>query len=101
MRAFQVVGFGAPLAFRALAVPLPEAREVVVDVASCGLCHLDAHFRQGHISLSGDQNLPVAMLGIQTPVTPGKSTGTAPMSASRSSIAFVARCCITWDGPTS
>src|SRR3984893_8052143 len=71
MRAFQVVGFGAPLASRALAVPLPEAREVVVDVGSCGLCHSDAHFRQGHISLGGDQNLPVAMLGIQTPVTPG------------------------------
>src|SRR6266404_3854162 len=74
MRAFQVVEYGAPLASRAFPDPLPGAREVVVDVASCGLCHSDTHFQQGHLSLGGDQNLPVAMLGIHTPVTLGHET---------------------------
>jgi D-arabinose 1-dehydrogenase-like Zn-dependent alcohol dehydrogenase len=71
MRAFQVIEFGAPLSARVLADPLPGAREVVVDVASCGLCHTDVNLQQGHLSLGGDQKMPVAMLGIQAPVTLG------------------------------
>ena len=99
MRAFQVVEFGAPLASRVLPDPLPGAREVVVDVASCGLCHSDAHFQQGHISLGGDQNLPVAMLGIQTPTTLGheiyghiaafgEESGLAPWNVGRPVIVY-------------
>jgi propanol-preferring alcohol dehydrogenase len=71
MRAFQVVEFGAPLVSRVVPDPQPGARDVMVDVVSCGLCHSDAHFQQGHISLGGDQKLPVTMLGIQTPATLG------------------------------
>jgi alcohol dehydrogenase, propanol-preferring len=71
MRAFQVVEFGAPLEPRVLADPESGARGVVVDVASCGLCHTDAHLQRGHLSLGGDQKLPVGMLGIQLPATLG------------------------------
>lgn len=72
MRAFQVVEFGAPLeAARAPGPATPGPRDVVIDVASCGLCRSDAHFQQGHVSLGGEQKLPVGMLGIQTPATLG------------------------------
>jgi propanol-preferring alcohol dehydrogenase len=71
LRAFQVTEFGAPLESRVLPDPQPGAQGVVVDVASCGLCHTDAHLQQGHLSLGGDQKMLVAMLGTQAPVTLG------------------------------
>jgi alcohol dehydrogenase, propanol-preferring len=71
MRAFQVVEFDTPLVARVLPDPQPDARGVVVDVASCGLCHTDAHLQQGHLSLGGDQKMPVAMLGMRAPATLG------------------------------
>ena len=57
MRAYQVVEFGSPLVSRDLPDPTPDARAVVVDVLSCGLCHTDVHLQQGHIGLGGDQGL--------------------------------------------
>lgn len=77
MRAFQVVEFGTPLVFRGLAVegagrggrrrelwPLPS----------------DAHFQQAHVSLGGDQKLPVGMLGIQTLVSAERGvSGSCPL----------------------
>ena len=71
MKAYQVVEFGTPLVLRELPDPTPEARAVVVDVMSCGLCHTDVHLQQGHIGLGGDQKLPVSMLGIHAPATLG------------------------------
>jgi len=71
MKAYQVVDFGAPLVSRQLPDPTPDARAVVVEVMSCGLCHSDVHLQQGHIGLGGDQKLPVTMLGINTPATLG------------------------------
>ena len=71
MKAYQVVEFGTPLVLRELAEPTPEARAVVVDVTSCGLCHTDVHLQQGHIGLGGEQKLPVSALGINAPATLG------------------------------
>ena len=71
MKAYQVVEFGAPLVSRDLPDPTPDARAVVVEVMSCGLCHSDVHLQQGHLGLGGDQKLPVTMLGINTPATLG------------------------------
>jgi alcohol dehydrogenase, propanol-preferring len=71
MKAYQVVEFGSPLALQKLPDPTPDARAVVVDVMSCGLCHTDVHLQQGHIGLGGDQKLPVSMLGVNVPATLG------------------------------
>jgi D-arabinose 1-dehydrogenase-like Zn-dependent alcohol dehydrogenase len=71
MNAYQVVQFGAPLVVRRLPDPTPDARAVVVDVMSCGLCHTDVHLQQGHIGLGGDQKLPVSILGVNAPATLG------------------------------
>jgi len=71
MKAYQVVEFGAPLVSRDLPDPTPEARAVVVDVTSCGLCHTDVHLQLGHIGLGGEQKLPVSALGIHAPATLG------------------------------
>jgi D-arabinose 1-dehydrogenase-like Zn-dependent alcohol dehydrogenase len=70
MRAFQIVEFGAPLEPRVLPDPRPAPRDVVIDVASCGLSIRTAVSTR-HVSLGGEQKLPVGMLGIQTPATFG------------------------------
>jgi alcohol dehydrogenase, propanol-preferring len=71
MKAYQVVEYGTPIVPRQVADPVPSGKEVVVDVAACGLCHSDAHFQQGHLSLGGDQRLPLAALGVTLPATFG------------------------------
>jgi D-arabinose 1-dehydrogenase-like Zn-dependent alcohol dehydrogenase len=71
MKAYQVIEFGAPIEPRILEDPVPTGREVVVNVSSCGLCHSDAHFHKGHLSLGGDAKLPASMLGIELPATFG------------------------------
>ena len=71
MRAFQVREFAAPIVARDLPDPHPQAGAVIVAVASCGLCHTDAHLHQGHISLGGDQKLPLSAMGVATPATLG------------------------------
>jgi Alcohol dehydrogenase GroES-like domain len=71
MRAFQDVEFAAPIVCRDLPDPRPQAGEVIVEVASCGLCHTDVHLHQGHIGPGGDQKLPVTALGFATPAMLG------------------------------
>lgn len=71
MRAYQVVEFNTPIVPNDVPDPQPVDREVVVAVATCGLCHSDAHFHEGHVSLGGDQKLPVEMLGISLPAVLG------------------------------
>jgi S-(hydroxymethyl)mycothiol dehydrogenase len=41
---------GAPVETVDVVVPEPLAGEVVVDVAACGVCHTDLHYREGGIS---------------------------------------------------
>ncbi|HEY9466839.1 MAG TPA: alcohol dehydrogenase catalytic domain-containing protein [Vicinamibacterales bacterium] len=71
MRAFQVVEFASPIVPRDIPDPQPRASDVLVEVASCGLCHTDVHLQQGYISLGGDRKLPVSMTGLHTPATLG------------------------------
>jgi len=58
MKAVQLVQIGAPLADAE--VPLPEIgpSEVLVQVAACGICHSDAHYRAG---ISTIDPLPVTL----------------------------------------
>ncbi|MBT9470213.1 MAG: zinc-binding dehydrogenase [Pseudomonadota bacterium] len=71
MKAYQVVEFGAPILANEVADPSPSASQVVVKVASCGLCHSDLHFHEGHLSLGGGQKLPLPAIGAPTPLTMG------------------------------
>ncbi|WP_337059845.1 S-(hydroxymethyl)mycothiol dehydrogenase [Kineococcus sp. G2] len=41
---------GAPVETADVVVPEPIAGEVVVDVAACGVCHTDLHYREGGIT---------------------------------------------------
>ncbi|NAZ75250.1 S-(hydroxymethyl)mycothiol dehydrogenase [Kineococcus sp. T13] len=41
---------GAPVETVDVVVPEPIAGEVVVDVAACGVCHTDLHYREGGIN---------------------------------------------------
>ena len=47
MRAAVVTEFGAPLELRETPVPEPAFDEVLIDVASCGVCHTDLHAARG------------------------------------------------------
>jgi propanol-preferring alcohol dehydrogenase len=71
MKAYQVVEFGAPIVPNTLAEPKPSGEQVVVTVVSCGLCHSDVHFHEGHISLGGDAKLELRQIGANLPLTLG------------------------------
>ncbi|SNT08603.1 S-(hydroxymethyl)mycothiol dehydrogenase, partial [Geodermatophilus pulveris] len=43
-------GKGAPVTVETITVPDPGPGEAVVDVAACGVCHTDLHYREGGIS---------------------------------------------------
>jgi propanol-preferring alcohol dehydrogenase len=47
MRAAVVTEFGAPLELREAPVPEPAFNEVLIDIASCGVCHTDLHAARG------------------------------------------------------
>ncbi|NVN42208.1 alcohol dehydrogenase catalytic domain-containing protein, partial [Ameyamaea chiangmaiensis] len=50
-RSVRYLGPGQPFALRAVAVPQPEAGEVRVRVAACGVCRTDLHLRDGLLDL--------------------------------------------------
>src|SRR5919107_1311047 len=43
-------GKGAPVGVETILVPDPGPGEAVVDVAACGVCHTDLHYREGGIN---------------------------------------------------
>src|SRR4028118_2419981 len=43
-------GKGAPAGVETVLVPDPGPGEAVVDVAACGVCHTDLHYREGGIN---------------------------------------------------
>jgi S-(hydroxymethyl)mycothiol dehydrogenase len=44
------MGKGSPVELRTVTVPDPGPGEALVDIAACGVCHTDLHYRQGGIS---------------------------------------------------
>ncbi|MEB3081556.1 alcohol dehydrogenase catalytic domain-containing protein [Pseudomonas aeruginosa] len=71
VKAQTVVEFGAPLEERVSELPPPTGREVLVRVHSCGLCHTDLHFHEGHLNLGGGNFLPLPELGVKPPFVLG------------------------------
>ena len=59
MKSHQVVEYGKPLEAFESPTPEPEAAEVLVRVAACGVCHSDVHLWEGHFDLGDGRQLDV------------------------------------------
>src|ERR1043166_1942262 len=53
----SLVKFDAPLCETIVETPKPQAREVLVRVERCGLCHSDLHIQDGYADLGGGKRL--------------------------------------------
>jgi propanol-preferring alcohol dehydrogenase len=72
MKSYQVVEFGRPIVPNILVDPTVWESQVVVDVASCGLCHSEIIFHEGHINLGGGAKLAPRNIGADVPLTLGQ-----------------------------
>jgi D-arabinose 1-dehydrogenase-like Zn-dependent alcohol dehydrogenase len=70
MTSYQVQEFGKPLVQAIREVPQPTGTEIVVRIASCGVCHSDAHMQDGYFDLGGGNRLDVSRT-VQPPRTLG------------------------------
>ncbi|MDQ6796507.1 MAG: S-(hydroxymethyl)mycothiol dehydrogenase [Actinomycetota bacterium] len=50
VRAVLAAAKGEPVTIEEITIPDPGPGEVIVDVAACGVCHTDLHYRQGAIN---------------------------------------------------
>jgi D-arabinose 1-dehydrogenase-like Zn-dependent alcohol dehydrogenase len=71
MHSFDVVAWGAPLEKIERPRPRPRGTEVLVQVKYCGVCHSDAHIRDGYFDLGGGKRLQMSERGIHLPATLG------------------------------
>ncbi len=57
MRSYRLEHFGAPLIEQHGETPVPQGREVVLRVGSCGVCHSDVHLADGYFDLGGGNRI--------------------------------------------
>ena len=70
MLSYQIESFGKPLAQVLRETPMPQGSEVLIRVASCGVCHSDVHLADGYFDL-GDGN----KLDLTRTVAPPRTLG--------------------------
>ena len=70
MRRQSLVKFDAPLCETIVETPKPAAREVLVRIERCGLCHSDLHIQDGYADLGGGKKLDTTR-GMTLPFTLG------------------------------
>jgi alcohol dehydrogenase len=70
MRRQSLVKFDAPLCETIAETPEPRAREVLVRIERCGLCHSDLHIQDGYADLGGGKKLDTTR-GMVLPFTLG------------------------------
>jgi D-arabinose 1-dehydrogenase-like Zn-dependent alcohol dehydrogenase len=70
MRRQSLVKFDAPLCETIVETPKPVAREVLVRIERCGLCHSDLHIQDGYADLGGGKKLDTTR-GMMLPFTLG------------------------------
>ena len=70
MRRQSLVQFDAPLCETIVDTPKPTAREVLVRIERCGLCHSDLHIQDGYADLGGGKRLDTTR-GMTLPFTLG------------------------------
>ena len=71
MLSFDVVRWGDALEKNERATPEPLGTEVLVKLEYCGICHSDAHIRDGYFDLGGGKRLLMEERGMRLPVTLG------------------------------
>ena len=71
MFSYDVVEWGRPLEKIARETPTPCGTEVLVQLRYCGVCHSDAHIRDGYFDLGGGRRLHMSERGMHPPVTLG------------------------------
>jgi D-arabinose 1-dehydrogenase-like Zn-dependent alcohol dehydrogenase len=71
MLSYDVVEWGKPLRKSERATPAPAGTEVLVKLKYCGVCHSDAHIRDGYFDLGGGKRLHMSERGMNPPVTLG------------------------------
>src|SRR6201747_2450844 len=70
MRRQSLVKFDAPLCETIVETPKPLAKEVLVRIERCGLCHSDLHIQDGYADLGGGKRLDTTR-GMTLPFTLG------------------------------
>lgn len=70
MLSYQVGSFGRPLAEALRETPVPQGSEVLIKVASCGVCHSDVHLHDGYFDLGDGKKLDMTRT-LQPPRTLG------------------------------
>ncbi len=71
MISYEVQAFGAPLVRAERATPVPQGREVLLQVLAAGVCHTDIHTWHGWYDLGGGKRLAMADRGVTLPLTLG------------------------------
>jgi len=71
MLSYDVVEWGKPLEKIERETPKPTGTEVLVKLTYCGVCHSDAHIRNGYFDLGGGKRLPMSERGMSLPATLG------------------------------
>ncbi|HEY7219068.1 MAG TPA: alcohol dehydrogenase [Candidatus Binatia bacterium] len=71
MLSYDVVEWGKPLKKIERATPVPKGAEVLVRLKYCGVCHSDAHIRDGYFDLGGGKRLDMSARGMHLPATLG------------------------------
>jgi D-arabinose 1-dehydrogenase-like Zn-dependent alcohol dehydrogenase len=94
MLSYDVAEWGKPLKKSERATPAPAGTEVLVKLKYCGVCHSDAHIRDGYFDLGGGKRFHMSERGMHPPVTlghepygtviaAGPEAGDAPIGADR------------------
>jgi alcohol dehydrogenase len=55
----SLLAYGAPLAATVADCPQPTGTEVLLRIASCGVCHSDLHMQDGYFLMAGGKRLDV------------------------------------------
>jgi D-arabinose 1-dehydrogenase-like Zn-dependent alcohol dehydrogenase len=71
MLSYDVVEWGKPLEKIERQTPYPQGTAVLVRLKYCGVCHSDAHIRDGYFDLGGGKRLHMSERGMAPPVTLG------------------------------
>jgi D-arabinose 1-dehydrogenase-like Zn-dependent alcohol dehydrogenase len=71
MLSYDVVEWGKPLEKIERETPMPKGTEVLIKLKYCGVCHSDAHIRDGYFDFGGGKRLQMSERGMHPPVTLG------------------------------
>ena len=71
MLSYDVVEWGKSLEKVERETPVPKGTEVLVGLKYCGVCHSDAHIRDGYFDLGGGKRLDMTARGMRLPATLG------------------------------